>query len=160
MGGNPLKQIEAEAKRTARRVGAEAERVGEDVLSTEWWEKTATSGLAAAGDVGTWAAYAVNPTFGLGMGAKKAQETYEAMTEAERAEALAEAEAATAKAEETRLMEEQKTAQQEQERMVSERAAEAETQAKERARRLGRGRRGLLYQGKATGVDKATVLGG
>jgi len=149
-GGNPLKRVTGAVK-----------QAGKDVGSTDWWEQTATSGLSSAANPGVWAAYAVNPTFGLGMGAKEAEQTYGEMSEAEREEAIAEAEAATAKAEEQRLMEEQRTAQQEQERMTSERAKEAELSARKRASRLGKGRRGLLYGG-ATGVksDKSTVLGG
>lgn len=153
-GGNPLKRIEKAGRTVASQVGAETGRVGEDLT------KAGESLAGAASDPGAWMAYLGNPTAGMAVGSQKARENYQTLSQAEKDEARAEAEARMAAAEETRLMEEQRTAQAEQERMTSERAKESETQARERASRIGSGRRGLLYQGKATGVTKSTVLGG
>ena len=150
---NPLKRLEKAGRTAVSQVGAETGRVGADLT------KAGESALGAAADPGSWMAYLGNPTAGLAVGSQKARENYETLSQAEQDEARAEAEARLAAAEESRLMEEQRTAQAEQERMTSERARESETQARERAKRIGSGRRGLLYQGKATGVNN-TVLGG
>ena len=91
---------------------------------------------------------------------KSGKDAWDELSDAEKEEEIAKQDAEIAAREEVKLVEEQQTAQAEQDRMTSERAKESETQARERAKRIGSGRRGLLYQGKATGVTKSTVLGG
>jgi len=140
---NPLKRIEAEVKRT----GENLEQIGASVG-------------AGASSAAPYLAYMIDPTGTTSayLLAQKAKETYDAMGEAEQEEARAQAEANMAREEEAILMQEQEDAQREQERMTSERAKEAENQARERAKRLGTGRKGLLYKG-ATGVENKNKLG-
>jgi len=66
-----------------------------------------------------------------------------------------------AAAKEKAALEKEKQTQAKQAKMVKDREAKAKKAATERATRLGKGRRGLLYQGKETGVtSKSTTLGG
>jgi len=168
--GNPLKRISKEVSRSSKKISGETSRVAEtvgkeverasgDVTDGEWWTKTGEALLASASDPGSWLAFAVNPTFGMGMGAQNAADAYAEMSEAERAEAEAEAAAANAAEEERVLIEKQKVEEAKQAEMVREREAQAQAESEERITRLGTGRRGLLYQGKETGVTN-TVLGG
>lgn len=145
---NPLKKIEKAITTAASQTTTELGRAGEQAT------KAGTSTLAAASDPGAWLGYAVNPTVGLGLGTKKAEETYKAMSRAEKDKADAEAQAVMA-------MEQERQAKLAQEKMVSDKAKAEANKAKERAKRLGQGRRGLLYQGRETGVSgKSNVLGG
>jgi len=141
-GGNPLKRLEKAGSKAGSQIVKGVESAAASVSDPKVWVAAMTGGMMG----------------GAAMGAKEAEATYQAMSQAERDEANAE-EARMAAAEEARLMEEQKSAQAEQARMTSEREQEADVRAKERARRLGTGRRGLLYQGKETGVTN-TKLGG
>jgi len=163
--GNPLKRVSKEVSRTsskiasetervAETVGKEVERAGENVADDEWWTKTGEALLASASDPGSWLAFAVNPTFGMGMAAQNAADVYADMSQAERDEADAEAA-------QKHAAEAERVATMEQEKMASDKAKAAAADASERATRLGQGRRGLLWQGQETGVkDKSTVLGG
>ena len=153
---NPLSSVVKTVKKAVKQTSAEASRAGDTAT------KAVTSVAAAVQDPGAWVGYATGGMVGgTAMTAAKANETYQAMSQAERDEADAEAEAVLAKREEDRLLVEEKKAQAKQAKMVKDREAKALTQAAERATRLGSGRRGLLYQGKETGVsNKSTVLGG
>ncbi len=155
--GNPFKSV----TNTVSKVGGAVSKAVGSATNADWWTKSASSLASAAADPGTWLSYAVNPTFGLGMGVQKAADTYSAMTDAERAKAEAEAKAARAAIEEQRLLNEQKATEAKQSKMIREREAKAQASAAERIKRLGTGRRGLLYQGasgSAQGVSD--VLGG
>ena len=148
-GGNPLKKVAKVVTTAAKQVGAEAGRASENLT------KIGTAALATAQDPGAWLAYAIDPTTGMAMGATKAKENYDIMSQAEKDKFKAEADARMAKAQEEKAMKEQQA-------MTENRAKEAADRAKERAARLGQGRRGLLYQGTGEqGVTKkSTVLGG
>lgn len=146
-GGNPLKKIEKTVKTAASQTKAEAAR-GSEKLS-----RAASAGAAALGDPGNWTAFLASPLAGQAMGSESAVANYEALNEADKAEARAEAEMRMAQAEESKLMEEQKATEAKQSKMVKERSDKAAKAATERATRLGKGRRGLLYQGKETGVS-------
>jgi len=160
-GGNPIKKITKQVKRSVKQVGKQVERSAGDVTDTGWWTKSGTALMSAASDPGTWLAYAVNPTVGLGMGAQQAKENYAAMSQAERDEADAEAARNRAKMEEAKKIETQKKAEAEQAKMVRERDAKAKAESEERVKRLGTGRRGLLYQGaKGKETGTSNVLGG
>jgi len=172
--GNPFKKVIKEAKRgfkstegaiskASKQIEAEAGRTSDNLQSSDWWEKVGAAALSGLGDPRTWAAMGIAPGTGLDIlsTADSAETAWQEMNDAERAEARAEIEAAQAAQEEARLIQEQEDAQREQERLTSERAREAEEQARERSTRLGRGRRGLLYQGNETGVQgKSNLLGG
>lgn len=155
-GGNPFKSVAKAVKKAVKQTSAEASRAGAEAT------KIASSAAAAVQDPGTWVGYMAGGTVGgTGMGAAKAQETYQAMSQAERDEADAEAKRMDAMNEEQRLQAVAEKTQAMQAKMVKERDAKAKASAEERATRLGTGRRGLLYQGKETGVsNKSTVLGG
>lgn len=170
--GNPLKKVrkeldragrstESQLSRAGKQIESEVSRGSENVQSSDWWEKTGSAALAGLGDPRTWATYGISAGTGLDAlsTAESAEAAYAEMSEAEQAEARAEIEAAQAAQEEARLQQEAEDAQREQERMTSERAKAAEDAARERATRLGKGRRGLLYEG-ATGVKSKDVLGG
>ena len=138
---------------------AEAARANENLQDSDWYEKMALSAAAAVQDPKALATGMVTGQLSFGTAGKKA---WDAMGDAEKAEARAEHDAAMAKQEEQRLQVTEKQAQDAQAKMVKEREAEAAAEASERARRLGTGRRGLLFQGakgKETGT-KSTVLGG
>ena len=148
MGGNPLKQVEKTVKKAYKDVEKTTQTVGDQLT------KAGTAALATAADPGAWLAYAVNPTGGGYMAASEATQTYEALNEAEKQEFRA-------KAEQQMAIDKERKAALEQEKMVADKAKAAAASAKERATRLGTGRRGLLYQGKETGVtSKSNVLGG
>ena len=155
-GGNPFKSVAKAVKKAVKQTSAEASRAGDVAI------KTATSVAAGATDPGTWVGYMAGGTdAAIGLGAAKAQETYQAMNQAERDEADAEAERMRTMTEEQRLQAVAEKTQAMQAKMVKDRDAKAKASAEERATRLGTGRRGLLYQGKETGVsNKSTVLGG
>lgn len=143
-------------KKAVGQVSSEVSRAGKTAT------KIGSSAAAAVQDPGTWVGYMTGgATGGIAMGAAKAQETYQAMSQAERDEADAEAKRMDAMNEEQRLQAIAEKTQAMQAKMVKERDAKAKKSAEERATRLGTGRRGLLYQGKETGVsNKSTVLGG
>lgn len=146
-------KIKKETSRATSQISKETRRAGDTL------EKVGTAAVAGAIDPGAWMGYLVSPIAGQAMGGQSARDNYEALSEAEKEEARAAAEQRMAEAEEKRLMQEQEDAQREQERMTSERAKSAEAEARSRAKRIGSGRRGLLYGGE-TGVKKDTVLGG
>ena len=159
--GGGLGSITKSISRAVGQVSKQAKRSAGDVTSADWWTKTGTALTSVATDPGSWLAFAVNPTYGMGMAAQSAADTYGAMSQAERDEADAEAARAKAAEEERVLVEKQKATEAEQAQMVRERDEKAMAESKERAQRLGTGRRGLLYQGasgKEAGVSK--VLGG
>lgn len=151
-GGNPFKKAKKSLKRAAKKVSRETSRATKEV------GKVVSSAAAAAQDPGVLAtAFA---TGGLTF-AQKGSENYKAMTQAERDANDAEGERRAALSEEARLKEDQQRALKKQAKMAKERDAKAKASAEERATRLGTGRRGLLYQGKETGVaGKSKVLGG
>lgn len=138
-----------EVKRTTGKVSAEASRAGESAM------KAGTSLAAGATDPATFVAAATGGFLGgTAMTGAKATEAWGAMSDAEKADASARAEQAMA-------MQKERDAKLKQEKMVADKAKGVAAQAKERATRLGQGRRGLLYQGKEQGVTgKSTVLGG
>lgn len=147
-GGNPIKRATKAVKKAVGQVSAEASRAGDNLT------KAATAGIGAVTDPGVWLGYAINPTVGLGMGADKAKETWDLMSEEERLAAEAEAQKKMALAEEEK-------ARKAQEKMVADKAKEEARVAKERAARLGQGRRGLLYQATGEmGVGPSKTLGG
>lgn len=147
-GGNPLKKVAKTVQKAVSQTSEEFSRAG-DVAT-----KAGTAIAGAATDPGAWTAYLVNPTAGGAMGGQKAVEAYQALGQAEKDKARAEAEARMKAAQERKA----KLAQ---EKMVADKAKAEAAKAKERAQRLGQGRRGLLYQGKETGVaGKSNVLGG
>lgn len=154
-GGNPIKKVVDTAKKAVGQVSDEASRAGGNLSKV---------GGAIAGtvqDPGTWMAYLANPALGGAIGGQGAIDNYEALNEAEKAEARAEAERKMKLAEEQRLLDEQRQTEAEQAKMVQDRTDTANASAAERAKRLGTGRRGLLFQGQAgseTGTSK--VLGG
>lgn len=135
-GGNPIKKV-----------FREAERIGGQI------EKGATAITAVAADPTSWVNYAVNPTYGMGMQASKAQETWQAMSAEERSKAQAEAEAAMA-------AQKEREAKAAQEKMIADKAREEARIAKDRAARLGQGRRGLLYAPTGETGVKSKTLGG
>ena len=114
-------------------------------------------GAAAAGavqDPGTWAAYLINPALGGAVGGQGAVDNYNALNQAEK-------DAARAEAEKRMALDKERKATLEQEKMVSDKAKAAAASAKERATRMGQGRRGLLFQGKESGVTGLSkTLGG
>ncbi len=125
-----------------------------NVSDSEWWSKAATSGLSSLTDPRSLAAFGLGDTsLTLLSAGDKANETWNLLSDAEKAKSQAEVEQAQAKYDEDQ-------ATKRQEKMTSDRAKEAAAVAKERATRLGQGRRGLLYQAtneKGVGSD---VLGG
>lgn len=143
-----------EVKRSSGKVSKELSRTG-DTLG-----KAGTAAAGAIQDPGTWSAYLVNPALGGAVGGQAAIEYYHALSQAEKDEAKAEAMAREAAAKEKAALEKEKAAQAKQAEMVKKREDKAKKAAAERATRLGTGRRGLLYQGKETGVTKSTKLGG
>jgi len=153
-GGNPLKKVAKTVKKAVKQTSREVSRTG-DTLS-----KAGSAAAGAIQDPGTWTAYLVNPALGGAVGGEGAIENYQALSQAEKDEARAEAEARMAAAKEKAALEKEKQAQAKQAKMVKDREEKAKKAATERATRLGTGRRGLLYQGKETGVTKSTTLGG
>jgi hypothetical protein len=154
--GNPLKSVTKAVKKAVSQTGKTVSKAGKQI------EQGVVSVASAAQDPQTWIAYATGGTgAGIAMTAKEAKVTYEAMSQAEKDEANAEAERRTAMTEEARLAEDQKQTQAKQAKMVKEREAKATARSEDRARRLGTGRRGLLYQGsKGKETGTSNVLGG
>jgi len=115
------------------------------------------AGSAVAGavqDPGTWMGYLASPVAGSAIGSQKAVDNYNTLVSSEK-------EADRAEAERMKALAQQKEAQVKQEKMAKDKAAAEAAKAKERAMRMGQGRRGLLFQGKEQGVTgKSSVLGG
>ena len=153
-GGNPFKSAVKAVKKAVSQTSSELSRTG-DTLS-----KVGSAAAGAIQDPGTWTAYLINPALGGAVGGQGAIENYQALSQAEKDEARAEAMAREAAAKEKAALEKEKAAQAKQAEMVKSREDKAKKAAAERATRLGTGRRGLLYQGKETGVTKSTKLGG
>lgn len=153
-GGNPLKKVAKTVKKAVKQTSREVSRTG-DTLS-----KVGSAAAASVQDPGTWTSFLINPTLGTAVGGEEAMANYQALSQAEKDEAKAEAERAMAAAKEKAALEKEKAAQAKQAKMVKDREDKAKKAAAERATRLGAGRRGLLYQGKETGVTKSTTLGG
>jgi len=145
-GGNPLKSVTKAVKKAVSQTSSELSRAG-DVAT-----KAGGAVAGAVQDPGTWMTYLVNPTAGVAMGGQKAVDNYNTLVSSEK-------EADRAEAERMKALAQQKEAQVKQEKMAKDKAAAEAAKAKERAQRMSEGRRGLLFQGKETGV-KSNVLGG
>ena len=183
--GNPFTRVTKEISRTSSRASSELSRTsrdieragsvagsqiesevgraGENALDSDWWSQAGEAALVGLGDPRTWAATIIAPGSGLDIlsTASSTGEAWEAMSQAQRDEAQAAIEAETASREEERLMDEQRATEAEQAQMVADREAEATAITEERIKRLGTGRRGLLYQGsKGSETGTKTVLGG
>lgn len=161
--GNPLKRIygtveEAvrdtrdELGRAGTRVAHEAERVAGDT------DKFIDAAGAALSDPKAWLASI--PTFGASFFVS-GKEAFDEMTDDEQAEEVAAQKAEYNRGQEAKLVEDERIAQEEQAKLVEERDTKAKTVAQDRAKRLGAGRRGLLYQGKSgSATGKNEMLGG
>ena len=157
--GNPFgafgTSITDQISRTTDQIAGQGARLGDDL------GQLGDATMGALGDPAPWLAYMLDPT-GITsgfLGVEAAKENYDLLNEAEQLEARAQAEAAMASEEEARLLQEQEDAQREQERLTAERQKAADEQARERSTRLGKGRRGLLYQGNEQGVGSNTLGG-
>jgi len=145
---NPIKSVTKAVKKAVKQTSREVSRTG-DTLS-----KVGTAVAGAAQDPGAWMGYLASPIAGQDIGSEAAVENYQALNQAEKDKARAEGGARMEGAK-------QKKAQLKQEKMVADKAKCEAAKAKERATRLGQGRRGLLYQGKEAGVSgKSSKLGG
>ena len=148
-GGNPLKKVAKTVKKAVKQTSKAVSDVG-DVAT-----KAGSAVAGAAQDPGTWTAYLADPMVaGYTVGGQKAVENYQTLVSSEK-------EADRAEAERMKALAQQKEAQVKQEKMAKDKAAAEAAKAKERAQRMGSGRRGLLFQGKEQGVTgKSNKLGG
>ena len=145
--GNPLK-----------RAGNAIKTAGENVADSEWRSRIAKEGIAGATDPGALLTGLLFPPAYLFAAAQSARETHKLGNQQQDQEAAAQ-----------QALDDQQVALEEQQAIADEQEAQALSDAdstraeelktdKERSRRLGRGRRGLLYQGNVQGVT--TKLGG
>jgi len=148
----PVSQIKAEAKKIdPKSIWGAAQAATKDLTDIEWYNKLGTVTTATLTNPGAW--LAAIPTAGLGFLAA-GDKAWQEMSDAERAETRA----ATDK---EMALRGERDATLEQEKMISDKAKADAASAKERATRIGKGRRGLLFQGKESGVTGlSNTLGG
>ena len=161
-GGNPIKKIEETVKKASRdvektvstaskQVESGAKRAGADLSDSDWYSQMAAAAAAAAQDPMALATGGM--TGGITYG-KAGKESWDTMSDAQKAEARA-------KEEQRMTQNTERAAMAEQAKMTENKAKAAAASAKERAARMGQGRRGLLFQGKESGVTGLSkTLGG